>query len=407
MVKSSRSEFSGATKKLIATAVNWQCSVPLCKIPALGVDNGQTLNGGTACHIFSAAENGPRGRGGLSDKELKDPDNGLWCCASHGRIIDSQQGKSFPAAQLRMWKKLAEGRVRRAMAVEFAELGWMNEFSIDVEVRAGAHWSANVVLHKNNLLRGSGPIGKTLLLEALGSISDNGHAWRLRRFPRFSVTLAYETLTSVQNVAICCDKDGPILRRHGGAPSAIPPHDMVVMYLPTERIISVTNRSAIQHVAHIIGVDEDVLYGLARSVTVNPNSGMSIDIRRRDPAESDSEDDTNDDDGPEVFVKLDRKGFELTFYGLSSGERTRVAGALLIALAREEVKSRPVLLCIDALWLLDDTLFHYELARLAEENIQLLVVAPHDDTDTRALSHFSSWNVVDLPSIQVPLSASL
>lgn len=393
-----RIEFSQKTKTSIAAAVNWQCSAPLCNIPAMGVDDGKTINGGTACHIYSAAKNGPRGRGGLKDNELEDASNGLWCCSFHGRVIDSNNGFSFPAAQLLMWKRLAEGRIRRAMSVQYAELGWIHKFFVSVDTIYGTRWEFSEELHKNNLLRGGSGFGKSLLLEALGSISEDRHSWRIRAFPSFSSSLQYETLTRETVAKIHGGKEKSNMRSQGGIEFSLPPPDMTVMYLSFDHIRDNTDITGISRLMQILGVDEDTLCRLAKSVSSNPNSGMSISIKFENSKEDDSADDETN--GRMVFVTLDRHTFELSFNGLSSSEQTQVAMALFIARAREEAKTRPVLLCMDALWKLDDHKFRHELSRLAEEPIQLLVIAPYAVTDEHADVEFHGWNLIETPSIQ-------
>lgn len=41
--------------------------------------------------------------------------NGIWCCADHGRLIDTNRGYKFPAELLKHWKALHEGRIAREM----------------------------------------------------------------------------------------------------------------------------------------------------------------------------------------------------------------------------------------------------------------------------------------------------
>lgn len=398
-----RVNFSPKTKHAIAAAVNWQCSVPLCKIPAIGADDGMIVNGGTACHIFSAAKKGPRGRGGLSDEELEKSSNGLWCCAYHGRVIDANQGVSFPAAQLHMWKRLAEGRVRRAMAVQFAELGWIGSFSLKVVTNSGHQWTCSAPFQKNNLLRGESAGGKTLLLEALASFSSTPHAWRLRKFRKFSIELTYETLTREGVTTVSCESAAVVHRSLNGLEIVTPPPDIAVLYLAARDDRYPNDHAGVKHLTYALGIDEDVLNGLARIVSVNPQSGMTISFKKEIPDEVDSTSEP-DDSQYVVYVNLKRHGYELPFTGLSGSEQTQVASALLIALAREEVKSRPVLLCMDALWQLDDARFRSEISKLADEHIQLLIVAPHDLSDDQSSRDFPDWTVMDIPSIQSALA---
>ena len=318
-------EFSAATKVKIAAAVNHQCSAPLCKNPAHGTGDGSTINGGTACHIYSAAENGPRGRGGLTPKELADVDNGLWCCAYHGRIIDANQGASFPAVQLQMWKRLAEGRVRRAMSVEYAELGWIHEFNLEVETHAGQHWRVSRTLQKNNIISESSGVGKSLLLEALASISQGDHARRLCCFPAYTVQVQYETLTRESRAETSARAGGPIHRKIGGKECAIAPPDIAILYLNPNDNEHIGDRFGVKRLTRLLNVDESTLHALARAVTRDSGSEITVTFAQPDP--DDKQDAPDESGAPRWVPMIAMKGQSnaLPWSSLSSGERTKIA----------------------------------------------------------------------------------
>lgn len=395
-------EFSPKTRREIAEAVSWHCSAPLCKNPAMGNGDGLTINGGTACHIYSAAKDGPRGHGGLTEGDLSKASNGLWCCAYHGRIIDSNQGKFFSAAQLHMWKRLAEGRVRRAMAVEFPQLGWVDKVSLSVATQAGGKWTVSASLQKNNFLTGPTGVGKSLLLEALASVSDGRNAHRLRKFPRFSVDLFYETLVAETVARVSCRKGESLHRSLSGIESPLPPSDISILFLNPERDQYVRDPTGVGTLKSQLDVDEDVLRSLASVVSASPGSGMEIEFRAIPPEELEEGEEQNEG-ASEVRVRIGERGPSITFNGLSGGEKARVLLALRIALARAMVKSHPVLLCVDALGRLDDLAFRSELARLAEEHIQLVVVTPRAMTREEVDNEFPGWNLLELPSIEPAL----
>ena len=62
---------------------------------------------GVAAHVFSAAEQGPRGRGSLTPEEVGSFANGLWTCATHSREVDDFQER-FPAEDLLRMKAVRE-----------------------------------------------------------------------------------------------------------------------------------------------------------------------------------------------------------------------------------------------------------------------------------------------------------
>jgi len=107
-----RSNFSAATRNLLASRAGYQCSVLNCGRPTIGPGTGpeQVVRTGLAAHINAASPNGPRGSGGLTTEQLRLPGNGIWCCHDHGKVIDSDKGAVFSAAQLKAWKRLHEAR---------------------------------------------------------------------------------------------------------------------------------------------------------------------------------------------------------------------------------------------------------------------------------------------------------
>jgi hypothetical protein len=110
-----RDDFSKNTRRMLASRAGNVCSNPECRRPtegaALGSDDGVT-NVGTAAHITAASPGGPRYDPLQTPKQRKAPSNGIWCCAIHGRQIDSDY-KSFTVEKLREWKQVAEEKSAR------------------------------------------------------------------------------------------------------------------------------------------------------------------------------------------------------------------------------------------------------------------------------------------------------
>ncbi len=90
--KESRVEFDDKTKEIIARRAGYKCSFPSCNktLVGPGVENNESITIGECAHIFSAVPKGPRTDGGLSDAELKRPENGIYLCRNHHKIVDSK-----------------------------------------------------------------------------------------------------------------------------------------------------------------------------------------------------------------------------------------------------------------------------------------------------------------------------
>jgi hypothetical protein len=114
---------------------------------------------GTACHIYSASSGSPRGTGGLSRAQRQSIENAIWCCASDGRLIDTNKGGRYPAELLKHWKLLHEARVDRERAGFETHLGWVHRLEIINSVLFRP--SAELKFSKATLIYGDGPVGKS------------------------------------------------------------------------------------------------------------------------------------------------------------------------------------------------------------------------------------------------------
>lgn len=167
-----RINFSPATRQLVAERAGYECSMPTCRQRTSGADTGTEFASrtGKGCHIYSAAENGPRGQGGLSDEELESPDNCIWLCSEHGEMVDKNRGKGHPAEELIAFKALQEARISRERQGLYVPVGWI----FDLVLRQAPIFRTDQVfrLAKLNLLVGSNMTGKTAISEWLAGFFD-------------------------------------------------------------------------------------------------------------------------------------------------------------------------------------------------------------------------------------------
>jgi hypothetical protein len=178
---SERINFLPATRQLVAERAGYECSMPTCRQRTSGPDAGTALASrtGKGCHIYSAAENGPRGQGGLSDEELSSPDNCIWLCSEHGEMIDKNRGKGHPAEELIAFKALQEARISRERQGLYIPVGWIFELII----RKSPIFQNDQVLRlaKLNLLVGENMTGKTAISEWLAGFFDSSFLKRWLR----------------------------------------------------------------------------------------------------------------------------------------------------------------------------------------------------------------------------------
>ena len=127
-----RIEFSPTTKRLIADRAGHQCSFPTCTRRTVSADPvGESTSGsGVAAHIYSASPRGPRGQAGLIKDELLQPENGIWLCSDHAKLVDNNRGEAFPPETLLSYKALQEARVIREVQGIYLPIGWIHEIEV-------------------------------------------------------------------------------------------------------------------------------------------------------------------------------------------------------------------------------------------------------------------------------------
>lgn len=108
-------DFTKATRNSLAREAANCCAFPGCLIPCFGPSHespGSVSDTGIGCHIVAAAD-GPAARRvdpTMSDDVRRSPENGIWCCTHHGKLIDADDA-TYTVEALRAWKALA---IRRA-----------------------------------------------------------------------------------------------------------------------------------------------------------------------------------------------------------------------------------------------------------------------------------------------------
>ena len=179
--RSNRAEFSPKTKELTAKRAGYRCSFPGCDRTTVGPNKhpDKHSNIGVASHIYGAAISGggPRGTGGLSDEELKSPQNAIWLCREHGDLIDKHGGEDFPSEKLFSYKALHEARIERELTGIHSPFGWIDK----MKIHSSPLFSDNIEFDFSQvtLITGGNSVGKTALCEWLAAIT---HARYLERW---------------------------------------------------------------------------------------------------------------------------------------------------------------------------------------------------------------------------------
>jgi len=173
-------KFDAETKKKIGARAGWRCSFPDCGRVTVGpgANPDEFAQSGTAAHIYSKSENGPRGTGGLSAAERKSVDNGIWLCAHHGQVVDNNRGDKYPAALLRSYKLQHEAQI----AAEHEGLPVYRFQELNIHENPVFRPGSKVKFGKVTLLLGNNATGKTTILRWLDQISPSGRLWEDDRY---------------------------------------------------------------------------------------------------------------------------------------------------------------------------------------------------------------------------------
>ena len=106
--------YSDETLKILWGLCKNQCAQPECNIPLIEPATKYSRDRviGNICHIYSVSSTGPRGTGGLTEKELKSHNNLILLCPTHHVLVDGQP-ETYTVEVLRDWKQRHEARMRK------------------------------------------------------------------------------------------------------------------------------------------------------------------------------------------------------------------------------------------------------------------------------------------------------
>jgi hypothetical protein len=120
--------YSPKTLKMLFALSGNQCGAPGCIEPIIAAKtpHSDAMVVGQIAHIYALSADGPRGKAGLTEKELNQASNLILLCPTHHVKVDGQY-ETYPATMLIGWKvshekKYAETMSSSISGVGFAEL---------------------------------------------------------------------------------------------------------------------------------------------------------------------------------------------------------------------------------------------------------------------------------------------
>lgn len=113
-----RSYTQKTLKVLFALSGN-QCAHPECTNRLIEPATEQSDTHVTAhiCHIYAISADGPRGKSGLTARELNSPENLILLCRNHHGVVDGQH-ETYPAYMLKEWKQTHESEMQTLLSAD-------------------------------------------------------------------------------------------------------------------------------------------------------------------------------------------------------------------------------------------------------------------------------------------------
>ena len=418
-----RIDFIFGVRDLLYRQAGGRCSVPRCSNPTMGpyYDEEGAVNMGVAAHIYSAAEDGPRGWGGKDKNFLGCEANGFWCCQYHSVLIDKNKGRDYPASVLFTWKALAEARVRKQMNDLPSPLGWVNSIEFDEFPK---HLKlSKIELSRSTLVSAENGAGKSALMQIAASITDARHAERFISSSElspadglqkdcFSSRVTYTTVDTLDKVVRLEIIDGALIRWIGTQLCLLPPGDIEVIYCSTESLKRLEHEDDIDFLMRVLNLDKSALIALMRTsnlVLMPGNLKLSqADVDSGDEADEPATKKVKFDGRPYMEIKFKKHGhdFFVSYGGLSGSEKGRLLLDLFISKAREVSKQRLTLFMAEDLPAsLDEYNFAKLLSVLADEPFQSLLSLPPAQENAvldlssgtiglKEVDHLTGWTLV-------------
>lgn len=217
-----RANFSTRSRTILAQRAAYRCSNPNCGALTIGPgDKGDDVAiSGTGAHIYAAAIGGPRGTGGLPPAERSALTNGIWLCATCGRLVDTNEGNAYPAPLLRSWKDWHETRTRLEMGGYARPIGWIQSLDIVDHFLLAP---SVVRFSRCNLIIGNNGSGKTVLLSLLQSMSDPDILTRMRLEPSPRINARVNWYDPQPRIAEILAEEHSLVFRVDGVEAFFPP----------------------------------------------------------------------------------------------------------------------------------------------------------------------------------------
>lgn len=151
MAKANRSYTQKTLKTLFALSGN-RCAYLDCDTPVIApaTEHSDLAVIGKIAHIIAASSDGPRGKDGITQKQLNSHENLILLCPTHHDLVDTQH-ETYPASMLGEWKKIRE----QSIAQQRSDLAvGLHDFTFSIELADAEITKRLVILRKARFFGG-------------------------------------------------------------------------------------------------------------------------------------------------------------------------------------------------------------------------------------------------------------
>ncbi len=382
-----RIDFSEKTKEILAARSGYRCSIPACNRQTIGpgASASEVASNGVAAHIFSASPGGPRSQGGLTEDELCLPENGVWLCADHARLVDANRGDAYPPALLLSYKHLQEARSAREQRGIHAPFRWLHEMRL---IRTPLlQENQNILFGKLNMIVGDNGTGKTALCEWVSAFATLEwiEGWRSGQTMLHPIIAELSYFDPEPHVAaITIGNDRSLAYQLDGVAVPLSPLPIRVVFPREPKFTDTRGLDDLGFLSKLLSLDAALIQNLASEI----NGCRASSVRNlRFISEND-----------EVHLLVDVDGTipGLALKRLSGSEQNRVLIEFAIAICRVLGKYQSTLLILDPhMTSFDKTWFEQYSSRLSDPEIpfQTMAVIPSGKLNINDLRWFG-WEVI-------------
>ncbi len=137
--------YSPKTLKILFALCDNRCAAPGCSEPIIAAETpySDAMVVGQIAHIYALSIDGPRGKSGLTEKELNQASNLILLCPTHHVKVDGQY-ETYPAAMLTGWKVSREQKYANALSGSISEVGFAE---LEIAAKALLSSSGTTAVH--------------------------------------------------------------------------------------------------------------------------------------------------------------------------------------------------------------------------------------------------------------------